>query len=198
METDWAENRAKLPQDVIRRTLGRLFDSVYSTGERDRFRTRVERTPNGSEVYISHRGLVEVYISSQQGRHQCGSRARPIRRLEAEMLSRLMVKLGTKPKKSQHPVAAAPAAPARARVRQRPGVPRALQFDEGFDRAWRRVGLALDRSGFTVEDRDRAAGLYFVRYVDPKVGETRRAGLLLQAVRLGKRYARSRSATASR
>jgi outer membrane protein assembly factor BamC len=42
-----------------------------------------------------------------------------------------------------------------------------LQIDDSFDRAWRRVGLALDRSGFTVEDRDRAQGLYFVRYVDP-------------------------------
>jgi outer membrane protein assembly factor BamC len=42
-----------------------------------------------------------------------------------------------------------------------------LVMDEAFDRAWRRVGLALDRIGFTVEDRDRAQGLYFVRYVDP-------------------------------
>jgi outer membrane protein assembly factor BamC len=42
-----------------------------------------------------------------------------------------------------------------------------VQIDEGFDRAWRRVGLALDRTGFTVEDRDRAQGTYFVRYVEP-------------------------------
>jgi uncharacterized lipoprotein len=42
-----------------------------------------------------------------------------------------------------------------------------VQISEGFDRAWRRVGLALDRTGFTVEDRDRSAGLYFVRYVTP-------------------------------
>ena len=39
---------------------------------------------------------------------------------------------------------------------------------EGFDRAWRRVGLALDRGGFTVEDRDRSQGVYFVRYIDPE------------------------------
>jgi outer membrane protein assembly factor BamC len=44
-----------------------------------------------------------------------------------------------------------------------------LEIREGFDRAWRRVGLALDRGGFTVEDRDRAQGLYFVRYIDPEV-----------------------------
>ena len=42
-----------------------------------------------------------------------------------------------------------------------------VQIDEGFERAWRRVGLALDRTGFTVEDRDRAQGTYFVRYVEP-------------------------------
>jgi outer membrane protein assembly factor BamC len=41
-----------------------------------------------------------------------------------------------------------------------------LQVNEPFDRAWRRVGLALDRVGFTVEDRDRQNGLYFVRYAD--------------------------------
>jgi len=41
-----------------------------------------------------------------------------------------------------------------------------VQVDESFERAWRRVGLALDRVGFTVEDRDRTKGIYFVRYVD--------------------------------
>jgi hypothetical protein len=44
--------------------------------------------------------------------------------------------------------------------------PTARQVDEGFDRAWRRVGLALDRAGFTVEDRDRTQGIYFVRYIN--------------------------------
>jgi outer membrane protein assembly factor BamC len=54
----------------------------------------------------------------------------------------------------------------------------ALQVDDGFDRAWRRVGLALDRSGFTVEDRDRAQGLYFVRYVDPALMGREEPGFL--------------------
>jgi outer membrane protein assembly factor BamC len=66
-------------------------------------------------------------------------------------------------------VAAAPEAPARARVLAGPA---ALEVDEPFDRAWRRVGLALDRGGFTVEDRDRSAGLYYVRYIDPKITAT--------------------------
>jgi outer membrane protein assembly factor BamC len=43
-----------------------------------------------------------------------------------------------------------------------------LTLGEPFDRAWLRVGLALDRSNFTVDDRDVSRGLYFVRYVDPK------------------------------
>jgi outer membrane protein assembly factor BamC len=66
METEWAENRAKLPQDIIRRTLGSVFDSLYSTGERDRFRTRIERTATGSEIYVSHRGMIEVYTSERK------------------------------------------------------------------------------------------------------------------------------------
>ena len=78
METDWAENRAKLPQDFIRSTLGKLLDSVYSTGERDRFRTRLERTRHGgTEIYISHRGMVEVYSNQRRRTRPSGSRARP-------------------------------------------------------------------------------------------------------------------------
>jgi outer membrane protein assembly factor BamC len=174
METDWAENRAKIPQDVVRRTIGRVFDGLYDTGERDRFRTRVERSgDNKSEVYISHRGMVEEYVGERRdGRTAWGPRPSDPG-LEAEFLTRLMVKLGTKETAAREVVAKAASAPAIAPARARAvsGQP-ALQFDEGFDRAWRRVGLALDRSGFTVEDRDRAGGLYFVRYVDPKNAAT--------------------------
>src|SRR3954464_15854950 len=62
METDWAENRAKIPQDMLRDMLGKLLDSLYSTSERDRFRPRLERAPDGkgTEIYISHRGMKEV------------------------------------------------------------------------------------------------------------------------------------------
>jgi outer membrane protein assembly factor BamC len=164
METDWAENRAKLPQDAIRNTLGRVLDSLYSTGERDKFRTRVERTASGgTEVYISHRRLEEVYVSPQRDQTMWATRpADP--QLEAEFLSRLMVKLGAKEDDARRTVAAATPQPARARVLGTG----TLQVDESFDRAWRRVGLALDRAGFTVEDRDRSGGTYFVRYIDPK------------------------------
>lgn len=176
METDWAENRAKLPKDFIRRTVGSIFDGLYSTGERDRFRTRVERTANGTEVYISHRGLVEVYRG--QLKETTGWEARPAdESLEVEFLSRLLVRLGVKEEQAKAVVANPNTAPAKARVLE--GRPEAaLQVDDSFDRAWRRVGLALDRSGFTVEDRDRAQGLYFVRYVDPALAGQEEPGFL--------------------
>jgi len=167
METEWGENRAKLPQDIIRRTLGSVFDSLYSTGERDRFRTRVERTPAGTEVFISHRGMQEVYSGERKDSTVWQPRAADPQ-LEAEFLSRLMVKLGAKDEVAKTAVAQAPDQPTRARVISGQAAA-TVEVDDNFDRSWRRVGLGLDRSGFTVEDRDRAAGLYFVRYVDPKL-----------------------------
>lgn len=166
METNWAENRAKLPQDFMRAAIGRIFDNVFSTPERDRFRTRVERTAAGTEVFITHRGMVEVYTNTQK--EYTVWQPRPSDpELEAELLTRLMVRLGAKPETARNVVAAAPDLPARART-VTGGAAATMEVEEAFDRAWRRVGLALDRRGFTVEDRDRTAGLYFVRYVDPK------------------------------
>jgi outer membrane protein assembly factor BamC len=164
METDWAENRAKIPQDFIRNTLGKLLDSVYSTSERDKFRTRLERTANGgTEIYISHRGMQEVY--STERKDQTVWQPRPTDpELEAEFLRRLMVKLGA-PQSYAKAVAVQPV-PQTSRVAMVGNTP-VVQIDEDFDRAWRRVGLALDRTGFTVEDRDRAKGVYYVRYVPP-------------------------------
>ena len=166
METDWAENRAKLPQDIIRATIGKVFDSLYSTGERDKFRTRLERAADGStEIFVSHRGMVEVYSSSSKDSTIWQPRpADP--ELETEFLRRLMVKLGVTEEQSKAIAAAPVQLPPSARIASVAGAP-VLQLDEGFDRAWRRVGLALDRTGFTVEDRDRSQGVYFVRYVAP-------------------------------
>ncbi|WP_287877747.1 outer membrane protein assembly factor BamC [Acidovorax sp.] len=166
LETDWAENRAKLPQDMIRATLGKVFDSLYSTGERDKFRTRLERNAaGGTEIYVTHRGMVEVYTSAAKDSTVWQPRAADPE-LETEFLRRLMVKLGVSQEQSKA-VAAAPALKAATvRMASVNNVP-VVQMDEGFDRAWRRVGLALDRTGFTVEDRNRNDGLYFVRYVAP-------------------------------
>ena len=167
METDWAENRAKIPQDFIRNALGKALDSLYSTGERDKFRTRLERRPDGStEIYISHRGMQEVVIGQQDETTMWEPRPSDPG-LEAEFLSRLMTRLGADKAQAKAAVANAQALPARAKL-VKEGNRRYLQVDEDFAHAWRRVGLALDRVGFTVEDRDRSQGLYFVRYVDPE------------------------------
>ena len=177
METDWAENRAKIPQDIIRGTIGKVFDSAYSTGERDKFRTRVERNPTGgSDVFITMRSMVEVYDTVDRT-NTVWQPQPPDPQMEAEMLGRLLLKLTAKPlpqaASASAPTNAAalvtnvPAPPPRARMLAGAATP-TLQVDDSFDRAWRRVGIALDRSGFTVEDRDRAQGIYFVRYVDPK------------------------------
>ena len=160
METDWAENRAKIPQDGIRAILGKLIDQVYSTAERDKFRTRLERNAeNGTEVYISHRGMIEVSRGSSGGTVWEPRPADP--ELEADFLRRLMVRLGTQEEKAKQMMvasAAPTAVQARAAIQAGIGGFETLEVFESFDRAWRRVGLALDRVGFTVEDRDRQKG----------------------------------------
>jgi outer membrane protein assembly factor BamC len=167
LETDWAENRAKIPQDMIRSVLGKILDQVYSTPERDKFRTRLERAGDGgSEIYLSHRGMIEVYVT--EGKDKTMWQPRPADPdLEAEFLRRLMVRLGARDEKAKQQVAIA-AQPARASINKSGDGRELLQVQEPFDRAWRRVGLALDRVGFTVEDRDRQKGLYYVRYADPE------------------------------
>lgn len=169
METDYAENRAKLPQDFIRSSIGKVLDSLYSTGERDKFRTRLERrSDGGTEIYVSHRGLVEVVTGGTKGGSGDSTiwQPRPSDpELETEFLRRMMVKLGVSQEQSKvlATVGVTRSTSRVANVNNQPVV----QMDESFDRAWRRVGLALDRTGFTVEDRDRSQGTYFVRYVEP-------------------------------
>ena len=171
METDWAENRAKLPQDFIRNSLGKILDSLYSTSERDKFRTRIERTPSGdTEIFISHRGMVEVFTSTtiSKGGKDSGTAWQPRPadpELEAEFLRRLMIRLGVTQEQAKA-VLAAGTTKSVSKASSINGQPVVL-IDEDFDRAWRRVGLSLDRTGFTVEDRDRSQGTYFVRYVEP-------------------------------
>lgn len=167
METDWAENRAKIPDSMIRRILGKVLDQAYSYPERDKFRTRLERGPNGTtEIYISHRGAYQVVVGERQT-EQVKWQLRPTDpELEAEMLARLMARLGAGPEQLE--TARTPPNEPRAELAKNGEAPESLLLRDSFDRAWRRVGLALDRVGFTVEDRDRSKGLYYVRYVDPE------------------------------
>ena len=166
METDWAENRAKIPQDFIRRSLGKVIDGLYSTAERDKFRTRIETGKDGTEIYISHRGMKEVYATEGKDKTVWEPR-QPDPELEAEMLRRLMLRFGVE-KSRADALLAKQQVPEQAHIVQEAGAP-VLEMDEGLDRAWRRVGLALDRVGFAVEDRDRSKGIYYVRYIDPEI-----------------------------
>lgn len=169
METDWAENRAKIPMDPIRSVLSKVVDDLYSTAERDKFRTRLERgaTPGTTEIYISHRGMYEV-IEGGDGGNRTVWEPRPADpELEADMLRRLMVRFGVEESRAKTMVVADGAQERAKLTKAREGGGK-LAMNDTFDRAWRRVGLALDRIGFTVEDRDRSKGLYYVRYVDPE------------------------------
>lgn len=166
LETEWAENRAKIPQDFIRRTIGKVLDGLYSSGERDKFRTRIERNSKGGvDIFVTHRGMSEEY--KDQSKSGTIWQPRPSDpQLEAEFLSRLMVKLGVSQEQAKASTSGATQAlPEKLTTKSQNGVT-TLVLSESFDVAWRRVGLALDRTGFTVEDRDRSKGVYFVRYVD--------------------------------
>jgi outer membrane protein assembly factor BamC len=166
METEWNENRAKIPQDFIRNTLGKVFDSLYSSGERDKYRTRLERNPaGGTEIYISHRGTKEV-VTGAQNESTMWTNRNSDPNLEAIFLAKLMTKLGGTADEASAKTAVDNAAvqPQHATIMGE-GAGRFIKTDEGFDRTWRRVGLALDRAGFTVEDRDRVQGVYYVRFV---------------------------------
>ncbi|MEO8485784.1 MAG: outer membrane protein assembly factor BamC [Betaproteobacteria bacterium] len=172
METDWAENRAEIPADLLRRTIGKFVDVFYTTYKRDKFRSRIERGAEAGtvEIFLSHRGMEQVpttKIDNSSPAAFAWALMPPNPDLEAEMLTRLMVRFGTSEPQAVAAVAQAASQPDRARVEKgNDGVPH-LVVEESFDRAWRRVGLALDRSGFTVVDRDRSNGLYYVRYSDP-------------------------------
>lgn len=166
METDWSENRAKIPRSGLSGIIGRALDSIYSTAERDKFRTRLERgtQPGTTEIYISHRGMEEIFINEYKDQMRWQPR-KPDPDLEAEMLRKLMVRFGVEDSRAKTQIASA--APQLQAKINRGADGDLLALNDPFDRAWRRVGLALDRVGFTVEDRDRSKGVYFVRYIDP-------------------------------
>ncbi len=179
METAWAENRADIPEGPIRRTLGRVLDGLYSAATRDKFRVRLERgeAPGTTEVILTHRGMEEKVTGSPAETQGTLWQPRPSDpELEVEMLRRLMLHLGVVEQRADSQLAATTETPVRAELVKRDGQA-SLTLFEDFSRAWRRTGVALDRTGFAVEDRDREAGIYFVRYIDPD-RDTEKRGLL--------------------
>ena len=177
IETDWAENRAKVGTGA-QKLLAKALGTLYSTGTRDKFRIRLEKgsAPGTTEIYVSHRSMVETLVEDVPPGGVGETRWQPGPSdpgLEAEMLRLLMVSLGAKEEKAASVIAAGAAAPPpaeRAKLTHE-GDATSLTVQEDFERAWRRVGLALDRTSFTVEDRDRSKGIYYVRYIDPDAAQ---------------------------
>ncbi len=175
METEWKENRANIPQDTIRKYFGKFIDTFYSSSTRDKFRIRLEQVANTTELYLTHKGVEEV----ERGEVLIWQN-RPIdTELEIEMLKRILVFTGVEPTKT---ILVAE----NKEIKVVEKVVESVKFTElvtatdgkvsliikeNFAQAWRRVGLALDRLGFTVEDRDRTNGVYFIRYITTEIDD---------------------------
>lgn len=178
IETDWAEKRSTLPKTLLESVFSKLSPNLYSAGTRDKFRSRIERgdRPGTTEIYVSHRGARQVQSSTNNTEANLALATdasfrwepRPAdSELEAEMLTRMMAFFGMEESAAKERMATrGDRAPRAHIVRDNDGA-MVLALREEFSQAWRRTGLALDRVGFTVEDRDRSRGMYFVRYVDP-------------------------------
>ncbi len=169
MRTSWLDNRANISRDVITNAVRKVFDGLYETGLRDQYRVRFERDGDTrTEIYLTHYGMKEKVIPDAQGdveRTVWEPRPRDPN-LEAVMLRRLEVFLGAADERERVRQAAAVYHRTSTQlVKGRDGVK--LKIGDQFARSWRLVGLALDRGGFAVEDRDRSQGIYYVRYNDP-------------------------------
>lgn len=196
METDWNETRPDVNQGLIRNTLSKAMGNSYVAAERNKYRTRLDVAPNGGTyVFISQKGMREalegVHNDTSTWQPKPNDPA-----LEAEYLKRLMAtlaradsngasQLGAEPPedadtakagktKSDAAAIAAQNATFAAQSSKREQASSSdqptseLTLGESYDNAWIRVGIALDRSNFTVDDKDRTRGLYYIRYVDPK------------------------------
>jgi Uncharacterized lipoprotein len=185
METEWVD-----PSSITKDDKGNYLDKfqgwldkLNTLQTRQKFRTRIDRGENNAtEIYLSHRSVADVQDDGKErvrttlGTVETGyrldakrTRAEEVRSdaedLDAELMRRLMVKLGVSEQHSRT-VTATVSNEVRANVQRGPDGTLSLTVNDQFDRAWRRVGLALDRVGFVVEDRDRSRGLYYVRYAD--------------------------------
>ncbi len=171
MRTSWLENRAEIARDFVTDTIRRVLDGLYEVGTRDQYRLRFERTPDdGTEIYLTHSGMQEQVVEASVGDVESTIWVPRERdpELEVEMLRRLMVYLGAADDRARAQLAAGgrrSTEPRSQLLNTADGTQ--LLIDDGFDRSWRLVGLALDRVGFAVEDRDRSQGTYYVRYKDP-------------------------------
>lgn len=169
IETDWAENRAKIPEGWIRSLLGSVIDQVFDSGERDRFTTRLERVNGKTEIYVSHQHMEETPTADGTGFKWLFGKEDP--GVNAAMLARMMVFLGVDQRSVEQQVKQADDAGFNKIVPNVDDGQASLTLNQPFDRAWRHVGVAIDSARFTVEDRNRSNGDYYIRYLDTDTGE---------------------------
>jgi len=173
LETEWAENRADIPQDIIRSALSYVMESFYSAGTRDKYRVRIEENQQAEKMnlYLTHYGMEEVIENETTERTIWKPRPRDPE-LEAEMLGRMMVYMGLEEQKAKAMLARSSTKKVdRAIISRNAQGNSRLVVKETFPRAWRRTGVSLDRINFVVEDRNREKGIYYVQYVDPMAEE---------------------------
>lgn len=191
METEWIESDA-IKKDASGNTLNKFdqwLDKLSGFADRKKFRTRLDRGAEAgtTEIYMTHRSVSGApedgknRVRTNMGEIETGYKSEAQiaatqpdandAELDAELLRRLMVKLGVEEKKSQSILAEAVVIKRAEVVKEADGSARLLLNDQ-FDRAWRRVGLALDRIGFVIEDKDRSNGLFFVRYADVDIEDS--------------------------
>lgn len=165
IETDWAENRAKIPMDAFRKFL-KVIDGIFSSGERDQYHTRLQRSKDGNstEIYISHYGMQEVADKNNTGYRWITRANDP--ELEATMLQLLMSKLGggsgvldNTQKALAVPAVDGLAAP---KLNKLADGSQSILLSEPFDKSWRKVGLALEQAKIALADKDRSKGIYFL------------------------------------
>jgi outer membrane protein assembly factor BamC len=182
MRTAWIENRASIGRDAVTDTLRSVFDGLYDAGTRDQYRVRIERVGNNrTELYLTHFGVEEQIATDAGGSpEQTVWNHRPRDpNLEAEMLRRLMVHLGLEANRAKSLLAASgEKQPQKRSHLVLNNSSSSLTINEDFAHAWRLSGLALDRSGFSVQDRNRSAGVYYVRYTDPDAAQSEDKGWL--------------------
>lgn len=168
METDWAENRAKIPKAGLRSVIGKVFDGLYDSGEKDMYRTRLERSKDGSstEIHVSYYGKEEV-LDKDANTSKWQTRPNDPE-MEIAMLQMLMAKLGGDAEAKAQNASTEPAREtvAAPKLQTLANGSKTILLSEPFDKSWRKVGLALERAGLAVEDRDRAKGVYFIRITE--------------------------------
>lgn len=170
LETDWVDTQFDVPEGFIRSAIGRVFQNAYSSTLRDRYRMRLEtgEQPGTTEVYITHTGVQEVLEGrTDETQTMIWEPRDRDPGLESEMLKKMMIYLGSTPQRAEQLISPQEPAPDKAELTQQGDGQPVLVVHEDFSRAWRSVGITLDRVDFAVEDRDRSKGIYYVRYNDP-------------------------------